>query len=308
MKIKPTQILHPFLWIICGTFMCTAQQDPQYSQYAYNTMNVNAAYTGSRESLSLLTMYRTQWVGIEGAPKTISFNIDAPLNTRNGLGISIIQDELGPSEETYLNLNYSHTLQLNKNGHRLALGLKGGAQMLSIDWTKGRFRDPDAQFNENINSKLLPSFGAGVFYYTNKFYLGLSTPNIIANQHYDAIAEATATDRIHLFLIAGYVFELSDQLKFKPSIFVKQVSGSPLSADVSANFLIHNRINLGVNYRWDDSMSGLLGIQLNRNFSIGYAYDYSITELNKYNSGTHEVFLHYQLRSKDLKIKSPRFF
>ena len=285
-----------------------SQQDPQYTHYQYNTMTVNPAYTGSRGHLTLLSLYRSQWVGLEGSPKTITFGIDSPIGKFDGVGISIVQDELGPSTETYIDGNYAHQLIVNKKGHRLALGLKAGIRFFSLDWSKGRFRDPEAVFNENINSKVLPGIGAGVFYYTNRFYLGLSTPNIFTNAHYDEIQESEALERMHFFLIGGYVFDVNPDLKFKPSFFVKQVLGAPVAVDVSANFLLYETLNLGVNYRWDDSVSGLLGFQISPKLNMGYAYDFSINELNNYNSGTHEIFLRYQFISRENRLKSPRFF
>jgi len=274
----------------------------------YNTMTVNPGYTGSRGHLALLSLYRSQWVGIEGSPQTITFGIDSPISLVDGVGLSIVQDQLGPSSETYIDGNYAHQLIVNRKGDRLALGLKAGIRFFNLDWSKGRHRDPDVVFNENINSKLLPSVGAGIFYYTSKWYLGLSTPNILTNQHYDEIQEAEALERMHFFLIGGYVFDLNPDLKFKPSFFAKQVLGAPLAVDVSANFLVYETLNLGVNYRWDDSISALFGFQLTPQWNIGYAYDYSINELNNYNSGTHEIFLRFQLISKENKLKSPRFF
>lgn len=284
------------------------QQDPQFTHYNYNTMTVNPGYTGSRGHLAVLSLFRSQWLGIEGSPQTITFGIDSPIGIFDGVGLSIVQDVLGPSQETYIDGNYSHQLILNRKGDKLALGLKAGVRFFSLDWSKGRHRDPDVVFNENINSKLLPSVGAGIFYFTEKAYLGLSTPNVFTNQHYDEIQEAEAVERMHFFLVGGYVFDLNPDLKFKPSFFAKQVLGAPLSIDVSANFLVYETLNLGVNYRWDDSLSALLGFQVSPKFNLGYAFDYSINELNNYNTGTHEIFLRFQLISKDKKLKSPRFF
>ncbi len=306
--MKITQIYTLLLIAMLFPIWSGAQQDPQVTHYMYNTMTVNPGYTGSRGHLALISLFRDQWVGIEGSPRTITFGLDSPLSPFDGIGLSIVQDELGPSEETYIDANYAHQLVLNNRGHRLALGLKAGVRFFSLDWGKGTFRDPEARFNENINSKLLPSIGAGLFYYTQNAYLGLSTPNIFTNAHYDEIQEAEATERLHLFLIGGYVFNLNTELKFKPSFFVKQVTGAPISVDVSANFLLNNTLNLGVNYRWDDSVSGLFGFQISPKFNVGYAYDYNITDLNSYNNGTHEIFLRYQWITRENKLKSPRFF
>ncbi len=285
-----------------------AQQDPQVTHYMYNTMTVNAGYTGSRGHLTAVSLYRNQWVSIDGAPRSISFGLDTPVGKFDGLGLSIVQDDLGPSSETYIDGNYAHQLIINKKGDRLALGLKAGIRFFSLDWSRGLFRDPDALLNENINSRILPSIGAGAFFYSEKAYFGVSTPNILTNQHYDEIAEAEALEEVHLFVIGGYVFDVNPDLKFKPSFFVKQVMGAPIAADISANFLLYEKLNLGVNYRWDESISGLFGFQISPSFNVGYAYDYSVNELSAYNSGTHEFFIRYQWISRLNRFKSPRFF
>lgn len=285
------------------------QQDPQYTQYQYNPMTVNPGYTGSRGHLTVLSLYRSQWVGLEGSPKTLTFGIDSPIGLFDGVGLSVIQDEWGPASETYLDANYAHQLILNRKGDRLSLGLKAGVRFFSLDFSKGIRRDGnDPQFNDNLKGKLLPTVGAGVFYFTEKAYLGLSVPNLFPSEHYDRDIERKSDERMHFNLIGGYVFDLNTDLKFKPSFLVKQVTGAPLSIDVSANFLLYETLNLGVNYRYDDSVAGILGFQLSPQFNIGYAYDYTIGELTNYNSGSHEIFLRYQWISRDKKLKSPRFF
>ncbi len=295
-------------FLFWGLGLTFGQQEPQYTQYNYNTMTINPAYTGSRGHFAAISLYRSQWVGLEGSPKTISLGIDSPFDKFDGVGLSIVQDQLGPSSETFIDFNYAHNIILNRKGHKLALGVKAGGRFLSVDWSKGRHRDPDVLFNENINSEFLPTIGAGMFYYTDNAYLGISTPNILYNKRYDVISESVGKDRMHLYFIGGYVFNMNHSLKFKPSTFVKYVEGAPLIADVSLNFLLYERLNLGVNYRWDDSVGALFGFQINPQFNIGYAYDYNTNELNAYNSGTHEIFIRYQLISKLTKIKSPRFF
>jgi len=285
------------------------QQEPQYTQYQYNTMAVNPGYTGSRGHLALLSLYRSQWVGLEGSPKTITFGMDSPIGLFDGAGLSIIHDEWGPASETYLDANYAHQLVLNRNGDRLALGLKAGVRFFSLDFSKGIRRDPnDPQFNQNVKGKLLPTVGAGVFYFSGKAYFGLSVPNFFPSEHYDRDIERKSDERMHFNLIGGYVFDLNPRLKFKPSFLVKQVMGAPLSVDISANFLIYETLNLGVNYRYEDSVAGIFGFQISPQFNVGYAYDYTTGGLNNYNSGSHEIFLRYQWISQSKKLKSPRFF
>ncbi len=309
MKLRKTLFTLLYLSLsILGIQLASAQQEPQYSQYQYNPMTINAGYTGSRGFPSLISLYRDQWVGIDGAPRTFSLGIDSPWRLFNGLGLSLISDGLGPAKETYFDLNYAHHLVLNSKGDRLALGLKGGIRNFSVDWSRGIHRDPDVLFNENINSRLLPIIGAGAFYYTDKSYVGLSTPNVLLGEHYNDIQEAIGQERIHIYFIAGYVFELSHNLKLKPSTFVKMVAGSPLIGDVSLNLLLSEKLNLGASYRWDDSISAMIGFNFSKQFDVGYAYDYPLTSLGNYNSGTHEIFLRFNMIPKTLKLKSPRFF
>ncbi|MEM6516753.1 MAG: type IX secretion system membrane protein PorP/SprF [Bacteroidota bacterium] len=290
-------------WTITGS----AQQDPQYTQYMYNTMSVNPAYAGQREVLSVTGLHRTQWVGIDGAPQTQTFGIHAPLRNENlGLGLSIINDALGPANETYVDANFAYTLSLNSTSRKLSFGVKAGLQFLNTDWSKGQFQNPDVLFNENL-SLISPTIGAGVYLHDRTWYVGLSVPNFLTTKHYDDFQESIAQERLNYYLIAGYVFYLSDDIKLKPATLIKAVSGAPLIADVSANLLLNNKFTLGLAYRWDDSISGLAGFQINDSLYIGYAYDATTTRLNNYNSGSHEIMLRFELQ-KAGKILSPRFF
>ena len=285
-----------------------AQQDPQYTQYMYNTMSVNPAYAGQRDVLSASGLYRTQWVGIDGAPKTVTFGIHSPLeNNRLGLGLNIVSDQLGPATETSMDANFSYTSPMDILGEtELSFGVKAGLHLLDTDWSKGIYRNPDAAFNENVNL-ISPTLGAGLYLHDNNWYLGLAVPNFLTTNHYDDFQESLATERIHYFLIGGYVFDVSYDTKLKPAFLVKAVSGAPIIADLSINALIKDSFTLGLAYRWDDSVSGLVGFQVSDGLYIGYAYDLTTTNLNNYNSGSHEIMLRFELRSAG-KILSPRFF
>jgi len=287
----------------------TAQQDPGYTQYMYNPLTVNSGYTGATGTLEAVLIHRSQWTGIDGAPATQSFTLHSPLaNDRIGLGFSAVNDNLGPSNELYLDANFSYTLLLSYTT-RLALGVKAGARMLNVDWQKGRFYDDaDVLLNSNIDNKLTPSIGAGAYLYGEKWYVGTSIPNFIQNDYYDDVKESINVERLHYYLVAGYVFDLADHIKFKPAMLGRVVSGAPISVDVSANFLFNEKFSIGAGYRWEDSVSVLAGFQLNSNFFVGYSYDYTTTDLNKYNDGSHEIVLRFQLSPKSNQIKSPRFF
>lgn len=286
-----------------------AQQNPEYTQYMYNTMTVNPGYAGSVGTLEATLLHRSQWVGIDGAPTTQSLTIHSPLaNEKVGLGLSVVNDKLGPSSESNIDGNFSYILNLARE-KRLAFGLKAGIRKLDVDWTKGRFNNPsDALLNSNISNEIKPSVGAGLYYYTNKWYLGLSVPNFIKGNYYDDVQESIDIDRLHYYLITGYVFDLSEGLKFKPAFLGKLVSGAPLYYNLSLNFLIQEKLTLGASYQFDDSASALAGFQISNSFYIGYAYDYTVTKLNKYNDGSHEIIVRFQLQKKSSQIKSPRFY
>ncbi|MEZ4793207.1 MAG: type IX secretion system membrane protein PorP/SprF [Gelidibacter sp.] len=307
--IQKSSILKTLLGVlIFFTFAAAdAQQDPQYTQYMYNTMSVNPAYAGQREVLSITGLYRTQWVGIDGAPKTQTLGIHAPLrNEKIGLGLSIVNDALGPASESNIDANFSYTIQISDNNTKLSFGVKAGMHLLDTDWSKGRYRNPDNVFNENI-SLFSPTVGAGMYLHNRKWYVGLSVPNFITTKHYNDFQESVAAERINYYLIAGYVFDLSENTKLKPAALVKAVSGAPIIADVSANFLFNDKITLGVAYRWDDAISGLAGFQVTDGLYIGYAYDATTTNLNNYNSGSHEIMVRFELQKLG-RILSPRFF
>ncbi|SHH75560.1 PorP/SprF family type IX secretion system membrane protein [Flavobacterium johnsoniae] len=292
-----------------SVFGVAAQQDPQYTQYMYNTLSVNSAYAGSLGHLAITGIYRTQWVGLEGAPNTQSFTLDTPIAKNLGLGLSVVSEEIGPSEEQYIDANFSYTIQSGQT-HKLSFGLKGGGRVINIDWTKGSHKDPDVQFRENITNKFLPVVGAGLYWHGERDYIGIAIPNFLTREryNYDDIADDLVNERMHVYLIGGIVFDLSAHTKFKPAVLVKYVAGAPLIADFSANFMFNNAITLGASYRTGDSVSAMASLQITPQFLVGYAYDYTTTELQTYNSGTHEIMLRFELVSRKKGLKSPRFF
>ena len=304
------KIIKNILLLIGLTFsfhFVQAQQDPQFTMYMYNTMSVNPAYAGTKEYTSIVGLHRSQWVGLEGAPRTQTLSIDTPVSERVGLGLSVVNDELGPSEEVYIDGNFSYTIPLSDK-YRLSFGLKGGVRLLNIDFSKGIQQTAgDVSFQNNVDNKVLPTIGGGLYLFSDNKYIGISAPNFLQDEHFDEDRDVVAAERLHLFIIGGWVFDLSDTTKFKPAFFVKHVNGSPLTLDLSANFLLNERFHLGVAYRWDDSVSGLVGFNISRNLLIAYAYDYTTTELNQFNSGTHEITLRFDI-FKDKILKSPRFF
>lgn len=284
-----------------------AQQDPQFTQYMFNTLGVNAAYAGSRGHASATGLLRSQWVGLDGAPRSQTFTIDSPIGERVGLGLAIANDELGPSQETYIDLNFSYTIPTSDT-RKLSFGIKGGGRVLDIDFSRGSTQSSgDALFQNNV-SEFLPTVGVGVYWHSDRNYIGVSVPNLFTDQTYDDIQQTVAAERLHLFIIGGLVKDLSSTVKFKPAFLVKSVVGAPIIVDLSANFMFYEKLRLGLSYRWDDSVSGLAGFQLTPQLLLGYSYDYTTTELQRFNTGSHEITLRFDLISKSKKIKSPRFF
>lgn len=303
--------------VVVGIFSHSAlgQQDAQYTQYMYNPLSVNPAYAGSRDVLSLGGLYRSQWVGLDGSPRTMNFSLHSPVGNNVGLGINFTRDEIFIADESYLDANFSYRLKVSE-GSNLSLGIKGGVHLLNIDSNKlnsGPFNNGDNETQINIDNKLSPQVGAGAFYYTNKFYLGFSVPNILQTEHFDESSNsnnssATAEERVNYYMMTGYTFDVSENLLFKPAVLTKLVQGSPLQVDVSANFLIHDKLTLGAAYRWSAAISGLVGLQVSDQIMIGFAYDRETTELQQYNDGSYEVFLRFELFSRNDGLKNPRFF
>ena len=293
-----------------------AQQDAQYTQYMYNTVVINPGYTGSRGVLSLAALHRSQWVGLDGAPTTQTFNIHAPTGKRVGLGLSIVNDEIGngTSQETYFNGLFSYTIPAGDKG-KLSFGIKAGGHLLNLDFSKlAGFSDEQGSNNfPNIDKKFSPNFGAGFYYHTNKFYAGVSVPNILETEHFDYSGSGTsylATERINWYVISGYAFTLNPNLKFKPAVLLKAVKGAPLQADVSANFLMNDKFSMGLAYRWDAAISGLIGYQVTKQIMLGLAYDKETTKLGNtaFNNGSFEAFLRFEFFNHPEKVLTPRFF
>lgn len=284
-----------------------AQQDSQYTQYMYNTHTVNPAYAGSRGSLSIMGIYRNQWVGLDGAPKTLNFSMHSPIGIKGvGLGLGFTSDKLGPSDESIVTADFSYTLTL-ENDIKLAFGLKGGVSIWNLDPSKLNIFNPN-DYNLRQENTSSPVIGTGLYLYSPTWYVGISTPNILETQYYDDIQVSTASEKTHIYLIGGYVFTLNPNLKLKPAILAKAVVGAPLALDFSANALINENLTLGLAYRLDAAVSALAGFQISDQMMIGYAYDYDTTSLGNYNSGSHEIFLRFELGTR-LKAKvNPRFF
>jgi len=299
-----------YLGILLLGFVSYAQQDSQYTQYMYNTIEVNPAYAGSRGVLSIFGLYRTQWVGLDGAPKTANVSVNTPIaNSNLGLGVSFVNDAIGPTVENTISMDVSYSIPTSET-YKLSFGVKGTANLFNIDPTKlspETAADP-VYLGLTKNNFFSPNVGAGVYFHSSKTYFGLSVPNVLETKRY---ADNTATfykERMNAYLIAGHVFDLTDNLKFKPAVMTKMVQGAPLQVDVSGNFMFYEKLVLGLAWRWDAAVSAMAGFQVNKGLYIGYGYDRETTKLVNYNSGSHEIFLRYELFKKPERIVSPRFF
>jgi len=286
----------------------------------YNTQVVNPAYAGSRDVLSFGLLYRTQWVGLDGAPKTATLTADTPIGTLDnmGLGLSIVSEEIGPAKETNITVDYSYTVNTSSYSE-LSFGVKAGLDILDVDFSQlhlpGGSIPDDPNFQNNVDNKIEPQIGAGVYFNTDRFYAGLSVPNFLTTEHFDTsvidnpnVEVTEAAERMHYFLIAGYVFDLSNNLKFKPATLIKAVSGSPLQVDLSANFLINEKFTLGAAYRWDAAVSAMVGFQVSNQIFMGFGYDFETTDLQTYNDGSYEFMLRFDVFSKPERVLTPRFF
>ena len=284
-----------------------AQQDAQFTQYMYNTINVNPAYAGSRGALSIFALHRTQWVGLDGAPVTNAVSMNTPINGSNvGLGISIINDKIGPTHENTISADVSYFIRTSET-FKLSFGIKATGNSFDLDQTKLNPVDATDPSLLNFN-KFNPNIGAGVYLHSDKAYVGFSIPNFIESKRYNDNEVAIFKEKINYYLIAGYVFDLDDSIKFKPALLTKMVSGAPLQVDVSGNFMFNDRFVVGVAYRWSAALSAMVGFQISDGLFIGYGFDNETTNLKNYNSGSHEVFLRYEIFNNLSKITTPRFF
>lgn len=296
-----------FILSLLQVEFATAQQDPQYTQYMYNMIVVNPAYAGLKDGLTINLLYRNQWSGLDGAPETFTAAAHTPIGEKVGLGASIIRDELGPVQETNAYADFSYTLDLS-GSLRLALGVKAGATFHEIGLASLELQDPsDPFFSQNV-SRTNPNIGTGAFLYSDRFYVGLSVPNLLNSVHLDENGLMFGSETNHYFATAGYVFEPTDNLKLKPNVLVKSAFEAPTSFDINLNALFAEKLELGVSYRLDDSFSGIVGFQATPEFRIGYAYDAVVSEINEVAPSSHEIILTYNILRNKKALRSPRYF
>jgi len=312
MKLKKTNVLIAAV-LFCS--MCFSQQLPQFSQYMFNTISVNPAYAGSRETLNATVLHRSQWLGIDRGPTTQTLSVHAPLeNEKIGLGLSVINDSPGFENFVFVYGDFSYTIKTGEKT-KLALGLKAGLTHYNLDQVF--LNDPlvvEDPFFGNYSDRWNPNVGIGAYWHTNKWYLGLSAPRII-NTDYNQTESSNgisyiAQERIGYYFTGGYVFDLSESTKLKPSFLIKATNGAPLSTDLTAHVLINDKFWIGGSYRNNintSSLAALADFQITQEIRAGYSYDHYISDLRPFTGGTHEIILIYEV-FKTKRIKSPRYF
>lgn len=298
-----------FVLMCLGMNSARAQQDPLYSQYMFNTLAFNPAYAGSADVFTVMALSRHQWVGFEGAPATQTVLAHSPLKAENlALGFSAINDKIGPSHQTSAYGDFAYRVRTGTDT-RLSFGLKGGVNVYQADLGSLTSVEVDPA-KVNVSSQLLPNFGFGLYWHSPRYYLGASAPKLLENK-LDAVngtVVTTTSEARHYFLIGGYVFDLSRDIKFKPSFMFRAVEGAPFSLDVNANFLLRERIWFGAMYRLGNAFGAMGQYQVNDQFRIGYAFDLTTTRIGAYNAGTHEIMLSYDFRFVKGRTISPRYF
>ena len=300
---------------LCGLFFLTAnaQFEPMFTQYMYNETFINPAYAGSHENIATTVLYRNQWAGMDGAPTTQTFNIHGATNSKKvGLGLSALNENIGVTHQFAAYADFAYRIVMPNSS--FAFGLQGGfvndEEKLTDVHT---VVTGDNQFSTNVTKNFLPNFGFGMYYHTERFYAGLSIPRLLEN-HIDPTNPGKLSRNFsnmewwHYYLATGCVVDLSAEVKFKPSIMIKAVQHAPVEFDADANFLIRDLLWIGCAYRTGDAVAGLIGLQLSKQLRIGYSYDYTLTDLQKYNSGSHEFTLSYDFGSAKNKIISTRYF
>jgi len=306
------------------SFNAFSQKEPQYTQYMYNIGSFNPAYVGTVENPEFSGLYRAQWIDIPGAPRTFRFGANLPFqNEKVGLGLNIVSDQLGPTTQTYADVSYSYQIMVTDET-RLSFGIDAGGSFLNVDFSKGTFENPGEDLNDEMLSKFYPTVGAGAFLYADDWYLGASVPNFLTEGVYNDEVSSIVEDKLQFNFIGGYVFELSDNLKFKPAFLVNTIAGSPVNVNLSGNFLISDVFTAGASYRLDNAFSGLAGFQISNQLFAGYSYDYNTNLLGEFNNGSHEIILKFYLgrqgeakskgsgdknaKGKPKQVDSPRFF
>jgi type IX secretion system PorP/SprF family membrane protein len=287
------------------------QQEAQFTQYMDNMLYYNPAYAGSRDMMNITAMHRQQWAGFKGAPMSTTFGLHTPLKYESiGVGLSLLNDKVGPTNSTWINADLSYSLRFKKHKGRLSFGVKGGLNLLNGDLVSLVKQDQtDQSLNVRFQNELQPNIGAGVYYHSDQWFLGVAIPRIIDNlKNAGDFSNVEYISQRHYYLTVGGYIKTGRMLKLRPSAMLKLTDNAPLALDVSLAFIFYDKFWLGANYRLQESGGLMLQYQISNQFKIGYAYEMSLTKLRTHNAGTHEILLSYDLLFKSKSLTSPRYF
>lgn len=315
-----------------------AQQEPQYSQFMFNKLPINSAYTGGRDVLSLRALYRDQWTKLEGHPRTVTLSGHSPLKNENiAVGMNLVHDQLGVTKQTWISGTYAYRFKIGegKQDMKLSLGINAGMLLYKSNLSELYVTDvQDPVFSENV-TRVLPDVGTGIYFYGTNFYVGASVPNFIKGELYNKDQEADLPEGVnakrvpHVFAMAGGVipFGSTGVVKFRPQVLTKATAAkdykSPFELDLNASLMLYDMVNVGVTYRTTagnrkqynvdrlsnpESVDVMLEVWPTKQLLIGYSYDFTLSELKNYNNGSHEVILGYDFSFDRNRVITPRYF
>lgn len=304
-----------FLFVVAVVNTTTAQQESMFTHYMFNKLAINPAYAGTQDAISITALHRSQWVSFEGAPTTQSVTAHMPITGKNfGVGLGVVNDQVGPTQNMGVAGNFSYHLKVNEKA-KLGLGINAAVNFVSTNLTSlAIVEQNDVAFSENISSKALPNFGFGAYYYTKKYFAGISTPKLLQN-NFNAndptgTSIAISNEKRHYYLMGGTIFNLTSDgtFKLKPTSFIKVTGGAPVQMDLTACVIYDDKLSGGLSLRTGDALGLLLGYTLNNDLTFGYSFDWSYTNKTfKYNGGSHELMIRYNI-VKDKDNARPRYF
>ena len=298
-KMKKVFITNGLIgFLILSSCNLFAQQDPLFTHYMFSLSTVNPASVGHVDNASVMNIDRFQWVGLDGAPRTYTLNLDIPIKTIScGAGLTYVLDKIGPEKTNNIYVDYAYHLDVNEN-LKLGLGLKAGFRVFSASLYDdfGISNPDDPQFSSNINGKITPNFGVGAFLYNNTFYVGLSAPKVLNHKYVNSTT--SGGEKRHYFLVSGYVYPINRNILFKPSVYLRCVEGAPVSFDVNANILVNKIVWFGLMYRKGDAVGFLTQVRLNDKINIGYTYDLTFSKIRTAAKGTHELMLSFEFQTE----------
>ncbi|MBA3898679.1 MAG: type IX secretion system membrane protein PorP/SprF [Bacteroidetes bacterium] len=287
------------VFLIAGMKAGYSQHLPQYSQYFFNEFAINPAVAGTAKTGEARSTHRNQWAGITDAPRTFVLSAHGRIAEKNmGLGGNVFTDITGPTRRVGANFSYSYHLQLTENT-KLAMGLSAGILQFGIDASKIQLRDPgDLSYGSNIQSATVPDFGAGLYLYNDKYFVGASAPQLYQSELKIFSEDSRSRLQNHYFVMAGYKLDLSDEFVLQPMVMVKHVKPVPVQIDLTARVIYQEKMWVGLTYRTHDAISSMIGFNYQEQLMFGYAFDYAVSGLQKYSSGTHELMLGVRFSSR----------